>query len=137
VRVTHSTTGAAATASSPPTQPAAAQTYAAPVPRPHYRHRDDSLRPLRQVGLPGIAATLHQAIGTGTPNPPYSPAEAKLFQDDSKLSRWSYLVESKADNATFANYLGDAGAALGVVGAPDSTSLQADTAAEDVGRVNG
>jgi hypothetical protein len=86
--------------------------------------------------LPGIAATLFKAVGTGTPNPPYSKAEATLLRDDSELSHWSYLV-LQAGDATFANYLGDAAAALGVVGAPASTDAQAKTAARDMGTVNG
>ena len=87
--------------------------------------------------FPGIAATLSHAVGTGTPNPPYSKAEATLLRDDLKLSRWSYLVQSQAADAAFANYLGDAGMALGVVAAPYSTAAQAQTAARDVGTVNG
>jgi hypothetical protein len=87
--------------------------------------------------FPGIAATLHNAVGKGTPNPPYRPAQAKLLRDDLKLSHWSSLVESQANDSTFAGYLLEAGAMLGVVGGPYSTALQAETAASDIGHVNG
>jgi hypothetical protein len=90
-----------------------------------------------EIVMPGLAATLNAAIGTGTPNPPYSPAEAKLLLDDSKMSHWSYLVYSTTADATFANYLGDAGTAAGVVAAPNSTYADAATAAQDIGTVNG
>ncbi len=133
----HSTTGASPAALAPTTQPVKTPTYATPTSNPAPDIEMTVCTDFDRLVLPGIAATLHNAIGTGTPNPPYSPAEAKLLRDDSKLSRWSYLVESQADDAAFANYLGNAGTALGIVGAPYSTSSQAETAAQDVGDVNG
>jgi len=120
------------------TEPVVTQTYAAASsPSPTSDIEMTVCADFDRLILRGIAATLHDAIGTGTPNPPYSPAEAKLLRDDSKVSHWSYLVESQAGDARFANYLGNAGTALGVVAAPYSTSLQAETAARDVGYVNG
>lgn len=129
----HSTTGA----TSPAPQPVITETYAAPTPSPSADIETTVCADFDRLVFPGIAATLRNAIGTGTPNPPYSPAEAKLIRDDSKVSRWSYLVESEVGDATFANYLGNAGTALGVVGAPYSASSQGATAAQDVGYVNG
>jgi hypothetical protein len=95
--------------------------------------------------MPNVAKSASEGVGTGTPNPPYSWAERKLLRDASRLAHWSYVITSAANAgnlldpnaAQFANYLGNAGIALGVVAAPDSTASDAQAAAVDVGQVNG
>jgi hypothetical protein len=95
--------------------------------------------------LPDVAKAASEGIGTGAPNPPYSWAERTLLKDESKLTHWSYTVRSAAnggdlqdpDAVSFADFLGSAGIALGVVAGPYSTAADADAAATDVGEVNG
>jgi hypothetical protein len=61
---------------------------------------------------------------------------AALLRYDGKLSHWSYVALSKADDAPFANYLGNAGAKVGVVAGPFG-DVFARKAARDLGKVNG
>jgi hypothetical protein len=129
--------GSAGKSAEPKTQPVPVAASVAPAPSTSPDVEMTVCADFDRIVMPGIAATLHDAIGVGKPNPPYAPAEADLLRDDSDLSHWSYLVLSQADDASFANYLADAGTAVGVLAAPYSTDSDAVTAAQDIGHVNG
>ncbi len=62
---------ASATSAAATTEPAVSQTYAAPAPSPTPDLEMRICADFDNIVMPGIAATLHDAIGTGTPNPPY------------------------------------------------------------------
>jgi ABC-type transport system substrate-binding protein len=95
--------------------------------------------------MPTVAKAASEGIGAGVPNPPYAWAQRVLMRDDRKLSHWAYLITTAAnegdlsdpDAPLFANYLGDAGLDLAIVGNPYSTAAQAQQAAVAVGEVNG
>lgn len=59
-----------------------------------------------------------------------------LFRYEGRLGRWSHTAEFTASDAQFANYLGDAGVALGLVATPIGTQYD-HKAAVDLGKVNG
>jgi hypothetical protein len=95
--------------------------------------------------MPQVVKAMSAGVGVGVANPPYAWAQRVLMRDDARLSHWAGLITTAVENGTladpdgsqFAGYLGDAGLALAIVGGPDSTAVQAQQAAADVGEVNG